>query len=183
MPRDGSFATVCILAGMAHILLGVTGSIAAFKACHLASDWTKAGHEVRVIETAAAERFVTPLTFTSLTHTQTRTVMFPNVTAAAIQGDVISNPADPASINHMGGCAGRRAGERRRHRPHRRGAGGRYAHLHDSRLFRRHQGAVPGHERAYVRESGDPTQPANLQGARMDGRGTRIRQSGVRRYR
>ena len=105
MPRDGSFATVCILAGMAHILLGVTGSIAAFKACHLASDWTKAGHEVRVIETAAAERFVTPLTFTSLTHTQTRTVMFPNVTAAAIQGDVISNPADPASINHIADAA------------------------------------------------------------------------------
>ena len=26
---------------MAHILLGVTGSIAAFKACHLASDWSK----------------------------------------------------------------------------------------------------------------------------------------------
>ena len=33
---------------MAHILLGVTGSIAAFKACHLASDWSKQGHEVRV---------------------------------------------------------------------------------------------------------------------------------------
>ena len=56
---------------MAHILLGVTGSIAAFKACHLASDWTKAGHEVRVIETTAAEGFVTPLTFTALTHQPT----------------------------------------------------------------------------------------------------------------
>ena len=37
---------------MAHILLGVTGSIAAFKACHLASDWSKQGHEVRVVMTA-----------------------------------------------------------------------------------------------------------------------------------
>ena len=48
---------------MAHILLGVTGSIAAFKACHLASDWSKQGHEVRVAMTAAAQEFVTPLTF------------------------------------------------------------------------------------------------------------------------
>ena len=54
---------------MAHILLGVTGSIAAFKACHLASDWTKAGHKVRVIETVAAEQFVTPLTFASVSYT------------------------------------------------------------------------------------------------------------------
>lgn len=50
---------------MAHILLGVTGSIAAFKACHLASDWSKQGHEVRVVMTAAAQEFVTPLTFSS----------------------------------------------------------------------------------------------------------------------
>lgn len=90
---------------MAHILLGVTGSIAAFKACHLASDWTKAGNEVRVIETAAAEQFVTPLTFTSLTHAQTRTAMFPNITASSIQGDVISNPSSPASINHIADAA------------------------------------------------------------------------------
>ena len=52
---------------MAHILLGVTGSIAAFEACHLASDWSKQGHEVRVAMTAAAQEFVTPLTFSSLT--------------------------------------------------------------------------------------------------------------------
>ena len=90
---------------MSHILLGVTGSIAAFKACHLASDWTKAGQEVRVIETMAAEQFVTPLTFTSLTHTPTRTAMFPQVTASAIQGDVVSNPANPASINHIADAA------------------------------------------------------------------------------
>ena len=70
-----------------------------------ASDWTKAGHKVRVIETVAAEQFVTPLTFASLTHTQTRTAMFPNVTAAAIQGDVTSNPIVPASINHIADAA------------------------------------------------------------------------------
>ncbi|MBW3081097.1 bifunctional phosphopantothenoylcysteine decarboxylase/phosphopantothenate synthase [Bifidobacterium saguinibicoloris] len=84
---------------MANILLGVTGSIAAFKACHLASDWTKAGHTVRVVETAAAERFVTPLTFTSLTGQTTRTAMFPAI--PAVPGDVAANPQSPAAINHV----------------------------------------------------------------------------------
>ena len=88
---------------MAHILLGVTGSIAAFKACHLASDWTKAGHEVRVIETAAAKGFVTPLTFTSLTHQPTRTTMFPAQPAA--HGDVVANPTAPTTINHVADAA------------------------------------------------------------------------------
>lgn len=84
---------------MAHVLLGVTGSIAAFKSCHLASDWTKAGHVVRVVETAAAERFVTPLTFTSLTGQPTRTAMFPD--SPAVPGDVAANPQAPATINHV----------------------------------------------------------------------------------
>lgn len=58
-----------------------------------------------MIETMAAEQFVTPLTFTSLTHTPTRAAMFPQVTASAIQGDVVSNPANPASINHIADAA------------------------------------------------------------------------------
>ena len=83
---------------MAHILLGVTGSIAAFKACHLASDWSKQGHEVCVAMTAAAQEFVTPLTFSSLTHTQTRTSMF---AAQRNDGDVAHTPSDPLHINHV----------------------------------------------------------------------------------
>lgn len=50
-----------------RILLGVTGSIAAFKAADLASKLTQAGAEVDVILTQAAEKFVTPLTFQSVT--------------------------------------------------------------------------------------------------------------------
>ncbi len=49
------------------ILLGVTGSIAAFKAADLASRLTQAGAQVDVLLTAAAEKFVTPLTFQSVT--------------------------------------------------------------------------------------------------------------------
>ena len=83
---------------MAHILLGVTGSIAAFKACHLASDWSKQGHEVRVVMTAAAQEFVTPLTFSSLTHTPTRTSMF---AAGHNPGDVSDTPTQPLQISHI----------------------------------------------------------------------------------
>ena len=50
-----------------HILLGVTGSIAAFKAANLASKLTQLGAQVDVILTPAAEKFITPLTFQSVT--------------------------------------------------------------------------------------------------------------------
>ncbi len=50
-----------------HILLGVTGSIAAFKAADLASKLTQLGGQVDVILTPAAEKFITPLTFQSVT--------------------------------------------------------------------------------------------------------------------
>ena len=49
-----------------NIVLGVTGSIAAHKAADLASLLTKAGHSVRVIMTADAQRFITPLPFKTL---------------------------------------------------------------------------------------------------------------------
>lgn len=48
-------------------MLGVTGSIAAYKAADLASKLTQAGARVDLILTRAAERFITPLTFQSLT--------------------------------------------------------------------------------------------------------------------
>ncbi len=50
-----------------HILLGVTGSIAGYKAADLASKLTQAGAQVDVILTGAGEKFVTPLTFQSVT--------------------------------------------------------------------------------------------------------------------
>jgi len=50
-----------------RIILGVTGSIAAYKAADLASKLTQAGAQVDVILSGAAEKFVTPLTFQSVT--------------------------------------------------------------------------------------------------------------------
>ncbi|HEX2696989.1 MAG TPA: bifunctional phosphopantothenoylcysteine decarboxylase/phosphopantothenate--cysteine ligase CoaBC [Anaerolineales bacterium] len=50
-----------------HIVLGVTGSIAAFKAADLASKLTQLGTQVDVILTPSAEKFITPLTLQSVT--------------------------------------------------------------------------------------------------------------------
>lgn len=50
-----------------RIVLGVTGSIAVYKAADLASKLTQAGADVDVIMTEAATRFVTPLTFEAVT--------------------------------------------------------------------------------------------------------------------
>jgi phosphopantothenoylcysteine decarboxylase / phosphopantothenate---cysteine ligase len=49
-----------------HILVGVTGGIAAYKVCYLVRDLRKAGAEVKVVMTEAATKFVTPLTFSAL---------------------------------------------------------------------------------------------------------------------
>ena len=51
---------------MSDLLLGVTGSIAAYKACELTRLLVKAGHDVHVVMTQAATRFVAPLTFRTL---------------------------------------------------------------------------------------------------------------------
>jgi len=50
------------------VLLGVTGSIAIYKAAEVARLLIKSGAEVRVVMSEAAQRFVTPLTFEALTH-------------------------------------------------------------------------------------------------------------------
>ena len=49
-----------------HILLGITGSIAAYKAAYLTRLLVREGAEVKVIMTAAAKQFITPLTMATL---------------------------------------------------------------------------------------------------------------------
>ncbi|HEY2183025.1 MAG TPA: bifunctional phosphopantothenoylcysteine decarboxylase/phosphopantothenate--cysteine ligase CoaBC, partial [Gaiellaceae bacterium] len=53
-------------AGMSRVLLGVTGGIAAYKACELCRLLVKEGHEVVPLVTPGAERFVTAETFRAL---------------------------------------------------------------------------------------------------------------------
>ena len=54
------------MTGQPTVLLGVTGGIAAYKSAELLRGLQKAGMDVRVIMTQAATRFVTPLTFETL---------------------------------------------------------------------------------------------------------------------
>lgn len=58
------------------IVVGVTAGIAAYKICQLVSSLKKRGNEVHVIMTKEAEKFVTPLTFQTLSNQKVITDMF-----------------------------------------------------------------------------------------------------------
>ncbi len=75
-----------------RILLGVTGSIAAYKAVDLASKLTQAGALVDVVMTEAAQQFVTPLTFQSVTGRPVYTSMWQTDSSGGL----------PTHIAHVG---------------------------------------------------------------------------------
>lgn len=50
------------------IVLGITGSIAAYKSCLLIREFIKQGAEVQVVITPAGKEFITPITISALTH-------------------------------------------------------------------------------------------------------------------
>ncbi len=58
------------------VVLGISGGIAVYKVAYLASELTKHGAAVEVIMTEAAQKFVTPLTFSTLTKRNVHTDMF-----------------------------------------------------------------------------------------------------------
>ena len=58
------------------IVVGVTAGIAAYKICQLVSSLKKQGNEIHVIMTKEAEKFVTPLTFQTLSNQKVITDMF-----------------------------------------------------------------------------------------------------------
>ena len=58
------------------ILVGVSGGIAAYKTCELVSSLKKAGHDVHVLMTANAQKFVGPLTFQTLSGNRVVTDLF-----------------------------------------------------------------------------------------------------------
>lgn len=59
-----------------NIVLGVTGSIAAYKAADLAGLLVKKGHKVRVVMTQGAQKFITPLTLQTLSKNPVTTDVF-----------------------------------------------------------------------------------------------------------
>ena len=67
---------------MARVLLGVTGGIAAYKACELTRLFVRAGHEVTPILTAEAETFVSAKTFESLARRESPRELYPHLVDA-----------------------------------------------------------------------------------------------------
>ncbi len=67
---------------MARVLLGVTGGIAAYKACELTRLFVRAGHEVTPILTPDAERFVTAQTFEALARREMPRELYPHLVEA-----------------------------------------------------------------------------------------------------
>ena len=87
-----------------NVLLGVTGGIAAYKACELASALVKQHADVNVIMTKNATEFVAPLTFDALTHNRTVTDTFDRMHSYEIEHISLAEKADviviaPASAN------------------------------------------------------------------------------------
>ncbi len=77
-----------------QIVLGVTGSIACFKAADLASKLVQQGATVDVILTEEAARFVTPLTFQALTHRPVITDLFDPRAETAMDHVALAQRAD-----------------------------------------------------------------------------------------
>lgn len=67
-----------------HILLGITGGVAAYKAAELTRRLREPGAELRVVMTQAATRFVTPLTFQALSGQPVRSELFDPQAEAAM---------------------------------------------------------------------------------------------------
>jgi phosphopantothenoylcysteine decarboxylase/phosphopantothenate--cysteine ligase len=88
------------------ILLGITGGISAYKCTELVRIWAKEEAEVRIIMTAAAQKFITPLTFETLTADRVFTSLFPEKTVTAIIHIDLADWADvlvvaPATANFI----------------------------------------------------------------------------------
>jgi len=80
------------------IVLGITGSIAAYKAADLASKLTQAGARVEVVMTDSATRFITPLTLRSITGRPVVTDMFELTSEFTIEHVALAEAADVVAI-------------------------------------------------------------------------------------
>ncbi len=69
-----------------HILLGVTGGIAAYKIPLLVREFKKAGADVRIVMTEAAKEFVTPLTLSTLSGEDVLIGTFPKESGGVLKG-------------------------------------------------------------------------------------------------
>ena len=93
-----------------NVLLGVTGSIAAYKAAEITSRLTKQGHNVDVILTESGSRFITPLTLQTLSKNKVYMDMFEEIVPSEVKHISLAKKADllliaPATANIIGKIA------------------------------------------------------------------------------
>ncbi len=91
---------------MQKVLLGVTGGIAAYKAAELARLFIRAGCQVQVVMTAAATKFVTPLTFETITGNKVALDLFGGPIEGRVRHISLAEQAEimvvaPASANTL----------------------------------------------------------------------------------
>lgn len=89
-----------------HVLLGVTGGIAAYKAPAIVSRLKKLGMEVKVVMTEAATKFITPLTFQTMSNEVVHVDMFDQLNNMDVEHIALAKWADvmviaPATANTM----------------------------------------------------------------------------------
>jgi phosphopantothenoylcysteine decarboxylase/phosphopantothenate--cysteine ligase len=95
---------------MSHVALGVTGGIGAYKAVEVVRGLQKAGHDVTVVMTAAAQHFVGPLTFEAITQHRVITSQFEPGANASIEHVLLAATVDlllvaPATADVIGKMA------------------------------------------------------------------------------
>lgn len=93
-----------------NIVLGVTGSIAAYKAADIISRLKKQGHEVDVILTESGSRIITPITLQTLSKNKVYMDMFEEITPKEVKHISLAEKADlmliaPATANIIGKIA------------------------------------------------------------------------------
>jgi len=80
------------------VVLGITGSIAAYKAADIASRLTQAGARVEVVMTESATKFVAPLTLRTITGRPAVTDMFELAAEFSIEHIALAEAADVVAI-------------------------------------------------------------------------------------
>ena len=94
-----------------NIVLGVTGSIAAYKAADITSSLTKRGHNIDVILTENGSKIITPITLQTLSKNKVYMDMFEEITPKEVKHISLAEKADivliaPATANIIGKIAG-----------------------------------------------------------------------------
>ena len=95
---------------MKNVVLGITGSIAAYKAADIANKLTKAGCSVHTIMTKAGQQFIIPMTLQTLTKNKVHTDMFGLDNPSEVEHIALAHNADlflvaPATANFLAKAA------------------------------------------------------------------------------